>query len=76
MTTAGAVRREWLLVAVPAVWLGLLLAWGAAHFDWVGMRSMRLQRIGLLAVMVGGAAVLYFGALAAMGLRLRSFIKR
>lgn len=31
MTTAGAVRREWLLVAVPAVWLGLLLAWALAR---------------------------------------------
>ena len=65
-----------LRVVVAAGLLGLLLAWGAQYFDWVGMRNVRLQRIGLLAAMVGGAAVLYFTALTAMGLRLRSFIKR
>ncbi|MGJ7581047.1 murein biosynthesis integral membrane protein MurJ [Variovorax sp. RHLX14] len=65
-----------LRVLVAAGLLGLLLAWGAQHFDWVGMRAVRLQRIGLLAAMVGGAGVLYFVALTAMGLRLRGFIKR
>ena len=65
-----------LRVLVAAALVGCLLAWGAGHFDWLALRAVRLQRIGLLAAMVVGAALLYFGALAAMGLRLRSFVKR
>ncbi|MGJ7491896.1 murein biosynthesis integral membrane protein MurJ [Variovorax sp. ZT4R33] len=84
---AGLVRRGsytpepgWgkfvLQVLAAAALLGLLLYWGAQHFDWVALRAARLQRIGLLALFIGGAGLLYFGALAGLGLRLRSFIKR
>jgi len=84
---AGLVRRGsyrpepgWgrfvLRVLVAASLLGLLLYWGAQHFDWVALRAVRLQRIGLLAALVVGAAALYFAVLALLGLKLRSFIKR
>ncbi|MDB5732166.1 MAG: integral rane protein MviN [Variovorax sp.] len=56
--------------------LALLLYWGAHHFDWIGLRAERLQRIGLLAALIAGAAVLYFAMLAAVGLRLRSLARR
>jgi putative peptidoglycan lipid II flippase len=50
--------------------------WGAEHFDWLALRSDRLLRIGLLASLIGGAAVLYFGVLALAGVKLRSFMRR
>ena len=63
------------VVAASAV-LAVLLAWGAQHFDWVEMKAQRLQRIGLLAAMMIAAAVLYFGALWAAGLKLRQLLRR
>lgn len=56
--------------------LAALLAWGSQHFDWVGLSEHRLLRIGLLAALIAGSALLYFGVLAAAGVRLRSFIRR
>ena len=63
------------VVAGTAVLAGLLV-WGSAHFDWVALREQRLLRIGLLAALVAGSALLYFGVLAAVGVRLRSFVRR
>lgn len=56
--------------------LAALLVWGSHGFDWIGLREQRFQRIGLLAALVGGGAVLYFAVLAAVGVRLRSFMRR
>jgi putative peptidoglycan lipid II flippase len=56
--------------------LAALLAWGSQHFDWIGLREHRLARIGLLAALVAGAALLYFAVLTAVGVRLRSFMRR
>jgi len=56
--------------------LAALLAWGSAHFDWIGLREQRLLRIGLLAALIAASVVLYFGVLAAVGVRLRSFLRR
>jgi len=53
-----------------------LLVWGSAHFDWIALRDQRLLRIGLLAALIAGAALLYFAVLAAVGVRLRSFVRR
>ncbi len=65
-----------LQVVAASALLAVLLAWGAQHFDWVEMKAQRLQRIGLLAVMMAAAAVLYFGALWAAGLKLRQLLRR
>ncbi|MGJ7542637.1 murein biosynthesis integral membrane protein MurJ [Variovorax sp. LT1R16] len=65
-----------LQVLVASAFLGVLLYWGAHHFDWVALRAARLQRIGLLAALIAAAALLYFSVLALLGIRLRSFIKR
>ena len=65
-----------LQVLAGALVLAVLLAWGARHFDWIGLRSERLYRIGLMAALVAGAALLYFGVLTAVGVRLRSFMRR
>ncbi len=52
------------------------LAWAAQAIDWVGLRSQPGLRIVLLAACLGGAALLYFGALALTGLKLRQFVRR
>ena len=65
-----------LQVAAGTAVLAGLLVWGSAHFDWVALREQRLLRIGLLAALIAGSALLYFGVLAAVGVRLRSFIRR
>ena len=65
-----------LQVVAASALLSVLLAWGAQHFDWVEMKAQRLQRIGLLAAMIATAAVLYFGALWAAGLKLRQLLRR
>lgn len=81
----GLVRRGsyrpqpgWRRFAAQAVGATLLmtafLAWGAEHFDW--LRLSALPRAALLAAMIAGAAVIYFGALLASGLRLRQLLRR
>jgi putative peptidoglycan lipid II flippase len=83
---AGLVRRGsykpapgWgrflLQVLAATLALGALLVWGDRHFDWIGLQAHRLLRIGLLAALVTGAALLYFAVLAAVGVRLRSFVR-
>jgi putative peptidoglycan lipid II flippase len=56
--------------------LGGLLGWGAHAIDWVGLRAQPWVRIGWVAALLGGSAVLYFAALAASGLKLRQFVRR
>jgi len=56
--------------------LAAFLVWGAHGFDWIGLRAQPLHRIGLLAALVVGAAVIYFAILTAVGVRLRSFMRR
>jgi putative peptidoglycan lipid II flippase len=63
-------------VLVATLLLGALLAWTAQAIDWMALRSAPWLRAGWLALSLGGAALVYFGALAAMGLRLRQFAKR
>jgi putative peptidoglycan lipid II flippase len=56
--------------------LGALLAWAERTIDWVGLVDHQAQRIGWLSLCLGGAALLYFGALLASGLRLQQFMRR
>lgn len=63
-----------LAVALAAV--GLLLALTVPAIDWVGLRDRPLLRIGWALGLVGAAAALYLGVLAALGLRPRQFIRR
>ncbi|MBO9515115.1 MAG: murein biosynthesis integral membrane protein MurJ [Variovorax sp.] len=68
--------RFLLQVAIGTLVLAGLLVWGARHFDWIALRDARLHRIGLLAALVAGAALLYFSVLALVGVKLRSFVRR
>lgn len=70
----------WLRFALQVLAAALLLAaflmWGAQHWNWQAMRAQEWQRITLLAVMLLGAAVVYFGTLLLSGVKLRSLLRR
>ena len=65
-----------LQVIAASALLAIFLMWGAASFPWIGLRAERLQRVGLLAILLLGAGAIYFGALAAAGVKLRQFVTR
>jgi len=65
-----------LQVVAASALLAIFLVWGSQHFDWLAMRADALRRAGLLALLLLGAAAIYFGALAASGLRLRRLLRR
>jgi putative peptidoglycan lipid II flippase len=56
--------------------LGGLLFWAERAIDWVGLVDHQAQRIGWLALCLGGAAAVYFGALLVCGLKPRQFMRR
>jgi putative peptidoglycan lipid II flippase len=56
--------------------LAVLLTWGSQHFDWIALRADGWHRAGLLAALMVAAALLYFGALWAAGLKLRALLRR
>jgi putative peptidoglycan lipid II flippase len=51
--------------------LGAALHWAAGHIDWIGLQAQGGQRAAAMAGVLGGVALLYFGVLAACGLRPR-----
>ena len=65
-----------LQVVAASALLAIFLIWGAQHFDWLALRATSARRAGLLALLLAGAAALYFGALAASGLQLRQLFRR
>jgi putative peptidoglycan lipid II flippase len=65
-----------LKVVVAAAALGGALAWAARSIDWIGLQPQPLLRAGLLAAVLAGVALLYFGLLTAMGLRPAQFVRR
>ncbi len=56
--------------------LGVALAAAAHSVDWIGLQTSPWLRALWLALSLAGAALLYFAALAACGLRLRQFAQR
>jgi putative peptidoglycan lipid II flippase len=56
--------------------LAAFLMWAAGSFPWIAMRAHGLQRVGLMALVLVGSAVVYFGAIWAAGLKLRQFVTR
>jgi putative peptidoglycan lipid II flippase len=65
-----------LQVLLATAALGVVLVWGDRHFDWIGLQAQRLLRIGLLAALIAGAALLYFSVLALTGFKLRTLVRR
>ncbi len=63
-------------VVLGCIALGAALAWAARGIDWIGLQSAPWTRAGLLAAVLAGVALLYFGVLVACGVRLREFMRR
>ena len=55
--------------------LAAFLLWAAEAVNWLGLKHQYGQRIGLLALVLGASALLYFGALRLSGLKLRQLLK-
>jgi putative peptidoglycan lipid II flippase len=70
-------RPGWTIFLVRLTGALFLLAgvsmWIAGHFDWIGLRAQPLVRMAALALVIGVAGVVYFGALFATGFRLGDF---
>jgi putative peptidoglycan lipid II flippase len=71
----GWAAFAWRILLATAL-LGAVLAGAAQLVDWIGLQTSPWQRAGWLALSLGAAALLYFAALGACGLRLRQFAQR
>jgi putative peptidoglycan lipid II flippase len=56
--------------------LGAALGWAALGVDWIGLQAQPGQRVLWVAGVLTGVALLYFGTLAACGMRPRQFMRR
>ena len=65
-----------LKVGFASALMGIGLAWAARSFDWIALGHTEGLRAGMLAAVLAGAALLYFGTLCALGLRPRDFARR
>lgn len=63
------------VIAASAL-LTVFLMWANGAVPWTQMPGQRLQRIGLLALVMAGSAGIYFISLWAAGLKLRQFLRR
>ena len=63
-------------VLLASALLGGFLAYADHHVDWIGLQHHGWQRVGWLVLCLVGAALLYFGSLLAMGLKLGQFARR
>jgi putative peptidoglycan lipid II flippase len=71
----GWLGYGWRLALANAALAGTL-AWAARDIDWIGLQARAGLRALVLALVLGGAALLYFGLLMAFGLRPREFMRR
>ena len=65
-----------LQVVLATALLAVLLWWAARGLQWVELRAQPWLRIGQMLAVLAASAVLYFGVLWALGLRLKAFMKR
>ncbi|QNP49594.1 murein biosynthesis integral membrane protein MurJ [Diaphorobacter aerolatus] len=63
-------------ILMAGVLLTGFLWWGNQHFDWIALRAQPMWRLGLLAAMLIGSMVVYFGALWAARMNLRQVLRR
>ena len=73
-TPSPAWGRFVLQVIAGCALLAVFLTWGALRFPWVALGGW--QRVGLMALMLSGSALVYFGALWASGVKPRQFASR
>ena len=65
-----------LRVSVATALLTGFLLWAADRVNWIAMRALPLERIGLLTVVLLASAAIYFIALRVSGLKLRQLLRR
>ncbi|MDQ7746861.1 murein biosynthesis integral membrane protein MurJ [Hydrogenophaga pseudoflava] len=63
-------------VLAASALLAVFLMWSAGSVNWVAFEGGALLRVGLMAAIVVGAALLYFVALMLSGLKLRQFVRK
>ncbi|MBA4260938.1 MAG: murein biosynthesis integral membrane protein MurJ [Comamonadaceae bacterium] len=73
--TPGWARFALQVVAASAL-LAVYLMWAAGRIDWLGHPDGKLLRVGLLALCILGAVLVYFGSLTLAGLKLRQFVRK
>jgi putative peptidoglycan lipid II flippase len=56
--------------------MGSLMAGLAEHIDWLALGRHEALRAGAMALALAASAALYFGVLALLGIRLRSFMRK
>ncbi len=71
----GWARFAMQVLAASAL-LAVFLMWSAGSVNWVAFEGGALLRVGLMAAIVVGAALLYFVALMLSGLKLRQFVRK
>jgi putative peptidoglycan lipid II flippase len=62
-------------VVFASALLGVLLWWSAAYFDWTALRSDIFKRIMLLTGVLTASAAIYFVALMASGVKIKTLLK-
>jgi putative peptidoglycan lipid II flippase len=65
-----------LQVSVASALLVVFLWWVSRALDWTALQAQPWQRIGLLAAVLLGSAVIYLGAARATGLRWMRYVRR
>lgn len=68
--------RFFMQVLAASALLAVFLMWSAGSVNWVAFEGGALLRVGLMAAIVVGAALLYFAALMLSGLKLRQFVRK
>ena len=63
-------------VLLASLGMGALMAVAARQINWLALGQQEWQRAGAMALALGASALLYFGLLALLGLRLRSFMRK
>jgi putative peptidoglycan lipid II flippase len=63
-------------VLLASLLLTGFLAWASISFDWLAMRQQVWGRLGTMALVLIGSALLYFACLRLSGLRLQSLLRR
>ena len=65
-----------LKVLAASLVMGAGMAWLAHRVDWLALGAHELQRAGAMALALAVAAVVYFGVLALLGVRLRALMRK
>ncbi len=66
-----------LQVVAASALLAIFLMWAAGSVDWTQLGgTQKFQRIALMALVLAGSGIIYFGALWAAGMKLRHLLRR